>query len=768
MISNLTENLHSVTVSIQGMTCAACQARIEKVLSHINGIERVAVNLLTNTASIAYNPSIIGVDEIIQKVQEIGYSASLQDHTDLLTNKIDLSNQEQKEYNLLKNKAITALIVAILTMFISMILMINEENSSDPFIHRMMLWLHPLHKIFVFFYQLVSPHFLHVLLIILTTYLIGFVGRDFYIKSWSAIRSLWADMNVLIAIGTGSAYFYSLIISIRFITGISNSNEIYYEAIAFIVAFILMGKTLEFRSKLLATRSIKKLMDLQPALVRTISENQEVIKPLEQIIPGDRILIRPGERIPLDGIILSGETTVDESMLTGEFLPIEKKLSQKVYGGTLNITGVITIRVIADGTSGFLANIVRIVQSALSKKLKIQTIADKVVGYFVPIVLSIAAFTFIYWYWIIESSNLFLALRYAMAVLIIACPCAMGLAIPTAIMVASGRAAEFGILIRNGNILEVLRSVNIIFFDKTGTITKGKPKVVHIVGKIDKDNMDLIFSVTKNSSHPFSVAINEYCSKMGADEIPLEMFQSISGKGLKAYWNKRSILIGSKSFVLESSKMETNFFQSEHDEFIQVLVAIDGVVSIVFFLDDQLRDEAIDVIKFLKGHHIEPVLLSGDKEQVVKKIAKQINVKNYYAELLPEQKQIVIQQYKESGYCVAMVGDGINDAPALATADVGIAIGDGTDVAKETGDVILLRGNITLIEKLIRLSKKSFAIMYQNLIWAFLYNSISIPIAAGAISKTYGIELSPILASAAMAFSSVSVVTNSLRLLRFK
>lgn len=764
-----TPQVHSAIFPIQGMTCAACQSRIERVLSRQNGIQSVSVNLVNNTAVIQYEPILIGLNEIVKTIDTIGYSASFPTiDSSIFLQRSTADNIQREEYLEFKRKSILAFLLALVSMVLSMALMMNTHNSKDPLMAHLMNWLSPFHSIFTYLQDIFSAHYIHIMLIVIHLYMMVFLGRDFYVKSWKAVKSLWADMNVLVAIGTIAAFSYSFVISINYLLGNTHSNEVYYEAVAFILAFILTGKTLELKSKYFAGRAIRKLMNLQPSNV-IVRRNENLIEiALEEVIPGDKIIVKSGERIPLDGVIILGETQIDESMITGESLPVEKVINDKVIGGTINLTGYIEIRVTADGNSGLLAHIIKIMDSAIGQKTKIQNFADNVIAYFVPIIILLSIITFCSWYFSNLNADFFDALSFSIAVLIIACPCAMGLAIPTALLTATGRASEIGILIRNGSVLQIMNSSNCFLFDKTGTITKGRLKVVKVNCEDGIDLSKYLYTITSRNNHPVSKAISEYYKDNLITEIPIDSISNSTGIGIQANLDNNEIHLGNKKFMDQNGFQIPSRLEDVGSSLTSVFVALNGRVVQVIYFEDEIRENVNELIHFLKSKSIRTVLVSGDKDVVVQKVANQLGFDNFHSEVLPQSKKEIVQSYKTTTKHVVMIGDGINDAPALAIADIGIAMGEGSDIAKETGDVVLLKSDIKLIEKIMKLSKMTMSITHQNLFWAFLYNVVSIPIAAGVFYTSYDIRLSPIIASAAMAFSSVSVVLNSLRLLRFK
>ncbi|WP_456243147.1 copper-translocating P-type ATPase [Schnuerera ultunensis] len=586
------------------------------------------------------------------------------------------------------------------------------------------------------------------------------IGYRFYKGAFNSLRGGGANMDVLVAMGTSAAYFYSLY---NVIVGV---HEYYFEASAVIITLILLGKTFEAVAKGKTSEAIKKLMGLQPKTARVIKDGIEKDIPIEKVNIGDIIVVRPGERIPVDGIIIEGHSSIDESMITGESIPVDKVIGDQVIGATINKFGSFKFEAKKIGKDTVLSQIIKLVEDAQGSKAPVQRLADKISGIFVPIVVAIAAITFLGFYLI--QGNFNTGLINAVAVLVIACPCALGLATPTAIMVGTGKGAENGILIKSGEHLERTHKMETIVFDKTGTITKGEPEVTDIVtyNSMDRDELlRIAATVEKSSEHPLGQAIVKKGEEELLEIIQPETFMAIPGKGLKAILEGKEIYIGNRKLMIESGMdiegVEGELSRLEEEGKTAMIVGIDGNISGIIAVADQIKENSKKAIEELKNMGLEVYMITGDNERTAKAIAKRVGIDNVLAEVLPENKAEVVEDIRGKGKHVGMVGDGINDAPALAAADVGFAIGTGTDVAMEAADITLMRGDLMGIVTAIRLSHRTMRTIKQNLFWAFFYNSIGIPFAALGF-------LNPMIAGAAMAFSSVSVVTNSLRLRNFK
>lgn len=725
--------LVSKTLLIEGMTCAACSTRVDKALNKIEGIVKANVNLSTNKALLEFPSGLITDEELIKIVEKAGYKAEVEFERDLDREK----ELREKEIKSLKTSFIISAILSIPLFSAMFFHMAGVENGLSNILNNG--W-----------FQL-----------LLATPVQFIIGYRFYKGAYNALRGGGANMDVLISMGTSAAYFFSVY---NLLIGV---NEFYFESSAVIITLILLGKLFEAIAKGKTSEAIKKLMGLQPKTAKVIRDNVEIDLPLEKLEIGDIVVVRPGERVPVDGIIVEGNSSLDESMITGESIPIDKTVGDNVIGATINKFGAFKFEATKIGKDTVLSQIIKLVEDAQGSKAPVQRLADKISGVFVPIVVIIALIAFLGFTFIAKDFNA--GLINAVAVLVIACPCALGLATPTAIMVGTGKAAEKGILIKSGEHLERTHKMDTIIFDKTGTITKGEPEVTDILDLRDVDKSELLriaASVERASEHPLGQSI----VKRGIEEkltlIDPESFSSVPGKGLEARFEGKNILIGNRrlmkdnNIIIEDSE-ENQMLKLEEEGKTAMLIALDGSLSGIIAVADQIKETSLNAIRELQSMGLEVYMITGDNERTAKSIARDIGITNVLADVLPENKAAKVEELKSQGKHVGMVGDGINDAPALAAADVGFAIGTGTDVAMEAADITLMRGDLNGVVTAIRLSHKTMKTIKQNLFWAFFYNTIGIPFAALGF-------LNPMVAGAAMAFSSVSVVTNSLRLKRFK
>ncbi|MGN8644527.1 heavy metal translocating P-type ATPase [Gracilibacillus sp. HCP3S3_G5_1] len=715
-----------VDFDVFGMTCAACSNRIEKVLNKQQGIQHATVNLATESASVEYNPSIIEEADVISRIQKLGYDAKRKADTE------QQASQKEKQLQQMKHKLIASTVLT-LPLFATMLVHLFNINIPSIFM---------------------NPWFQFVL----ATPVQFIIGWQFYVGAFKNLRNKTANMDVLVALGTSAAYFYSV-----YEMFMSSMPHLYFETSAVIITLILFGKYLEVAAKSKTTMAISKLLHLQAKEARVIRDNEEVMVPIEQVEVGDQLVVKPGEKIPVDGIVINGQTAVDESMITGESIPTEKIAGDTVIGSTMNKNGLVTMEATKVGKDTALASIIKVVEDAQGSKAPIQRLADVISGYFVQIVVAIAVITFLIWMTLVSPGNIEAALVATIAVLVIACPCALGLATPTSIMVGTGKAAESGILFKGGEHLEKTHKLDTIIFDKTGTLTKGKPEVTDFIG--DDMALQLLASAEKGSEHPLAEAIVTYAEEKQLPLNKADSFEAIPGHGIKAKVNGRKIVVGNRKHLrdngIETKDKEETLRNYEQQGKTAMLIAIDGSLSGVIAVADTIKPSAIEAIKQLKAQDLQVIMLTGDNLTTAQAIAEQVGLDQVYAEVLPEQKADKVKEVQLQGKTVAMVGDGINDAPALAISDIGIAIGTGTEVAIEAADVTILGGELLLIPKAIKLSHATIRNIRQNLFWAFAYNSAGIPIAAAGL-------LAPWIAGAAMAFSSVSVVTNSLRLKRVK
>jgi len=742
--------VEKVLLPIQGMTCASCVNKVEKALNSLKGVVHASVNFATERASVEYIPEEVTVRDLKRAVREAGYQV-LEVKEEDIVEKERLAREA--ELSRVKWKFITGafLLAPIL------ILMYGATPLEK--------WV-GLSKKMNFFIQF-----------LLATPVQFWAGWQFYVGFWKAARHKTSDMNTLIAVGTSAAYLYSLIVTfgshLIMVKGLM--VDVYFDTSAAIIVLILLGRFLEARAKGKTSEAIKKLIGLQPKTARVIRNGNEMDIPVADVFPGDVVVVRPGEKIPVDGTVKEGYSSVDESMVTGESLPVEKKTGDRVIGATINKTGTFKFEATKVGKDTVLAQIIRLVQEAQGSKPPIARMVDVIASYFVPIVILIAIVTFIVWYLFGPHPALTYALLNFVAVLIIACPCALGLATPTSIMVGTGKGAENGILIRGAEALETAHQLTTIVLDKTGTLTKGEPSVTDIIEseKFSKEEiLTLAASAEKGSEHPLGEAIVNKAKIENLGLLDPKDFQAIAGYGIEATIDSRKILLGNLK-LMEERKVFLNGFleKAEHlssEGKTPMFLAVDGEAAGIIAVADTLKENSKEAVEALHRMGLEVVMLTGDNQRTAKAIARQIGIDRVLAEVLPEMKAEEVRRLQGKGKKVGMVGDGINDAPALAQADVGIAIGTGTDVAMESSDITLIGGDLRRIVTAIALSKATIRNIRQNLFWAFAYNTILIPVAAGILFPFFGILLNPIFAAGAMAFSSVTVVTNALRLRKFK
>ncbi|MDA3130686.1 heavy metal translocating P-type ATPase [Aliibacillus thermotolerans] len=718
-------------LDVFGMTCAACSTRIEKVLNKQDGVKHATVNLTTESATIEYNPGLVDVKSLIDKIKNVGYDAKP---------KAEAKEKQTYKEKQLKNMKTKLIISVLLSAPLLLTMLVHLFGMSIPDIF-MNPW---------FQFALATP----------VQFIIGW---QFYEGAYKNLRNGGANMDVLVALGTSAAYFFSLYEAFKTIGNPEYMPHLYFETSAVLITLILFGKYLETRAKSQTTNALSKLLNLQAKEARVIRDGKELMIPVEEVVVGDHLIVKPGEKIPVDGMVVKGRTSVDESMLTGESIPIEKDSGANLIGSTINKNGSIEMEATKVGKDTALASIVKVVEEAQGSKAPIQRLADVISGYFVPIVVGIAILTFIIWITLVEPGQLEPALVAAIAVLVIACPCALGLATPTSIMVGTGKAAESGILFKGGEHLEGTHELEAIVLDKTGTITKGKPEVTDFSG--DEETLQLLASAEKGSEHPLAEAIVAYATENNIDFLEVEHFEAVPGHGIEAKISGKNILVGNRKLMndhqINTAGYEEKLVNYETDGKTAMLIAIDGEYRGTVAVADTIKETAPEAIKQLKDLGIEVFMLTGDNERTAKAIAKQVGIDQVIAEVLPEEKAAKVKAIQEQGKKVAMVGDGVNDAPALVTADIGIAIGTGTEVAIEAADVTILGGELLLIPKAIKISHATIRNIRQNLFWAFGYNTAGIPVAAIGL-------LAPWIAGAAMALSSVSVVTNSLRLKRVK
>jgi Cu+-exporting ATPase len=759
------------------MHCAACQARVQRALEKAPGVDSATVNLMTGSATVAFDPSATSAEALLETVRDTGYGAELPDPS--LTAQEEQEARDaarEAEFRDLRRKAIASLIAGIIAMLISMPVMARHAGvSPDPFMNWVMRHVSPaIETAFPWLYAAPSSLLLGVLLVLALGTML-WAGRHFYVGAWNSFRHHSADMNTLIAVGTGAAFLYSLVAT--FAPGIFTSHglspDVYYEAVIIIIALILVGNALEARAKHQTASALRGLAGLQPSSARVIRDGQEIDIPIGDVTHDDIVVVRPGERVPVDGVVVSGGSAVDESMLTGESMPVEKTTGDAVIGGTVNRTGSFRLRATTLGRDSVLARIVTLMREAQGSRAPIQRLADRISGVFVPVVISIAIATFVAWFLATGEGGVVRAFAASVAVLIIACPCAMGLAVPTAVMVATGRGAERGVLIKGGEALERAGDVDTVVLDKTGTITEGRPAVTDIVtadGVDERDLLRLAASLERASEHPLADAVVATAKARGITLDEVTDFESLTGKGVKGAVGGHKVLVGTEALLREHAVDVAPLSAKRSALSAQlhtvVLIAIDGHAAGLLAIADPIKGTSRAALAELRRLGLDLVLLTGDNEQTGRAIAAEVGIPRVVANVLPDGKVAEVKRLQAEGHVVAMAGDGINDAPALAQADIGIAMGTGTDIAMDAGDVTLMRGDLTGVADAIRLSRRTMRTMKQNLFWAFIYNVVGIPVAAGVLYPAFGILLSPVIASAAMAMSSVSVVSNSLRLRR--
>lgn len=740
------EKENSISFPVTGMTCAACQARVQRALSAEPGVIDASVNLVTRSAAVRYDPATVSPQHLVEAVRATGYDAELPAAGESpLSAGSKQEEAEVAEARSLAVKATASVLAGALAIWLSMGLMGNARVN----------------------YALLA----------LTSVILVWAGRDIYRRAWKALRHRSADMNTLVALGTGSAFVYSLVATVAPSLFARNgiAADVYYEAVIFIIGLVLAGRAIEARARRKTSEALRKLVTLLPPTARVERGGTWIDKPLSQVVSGDTIVVRPGERIPVDGTIIDGASEVDESMLTGEPLPVARTVGESVVGGTLNTTGSFRYRATSVGADSVLARIVKLMRDAQSSRAPIQLLADRVSAVFVPAVVTIAIVTFLAWYFLADVAALPRAIAAAVSVLIIACPCAMGLAVPTAVMVATGRGAELGLLIKGGEVLQRAGDVTTVVLDKTGTVTEGTPSVGRVIaiGSVEESEiLAVAASLERHSEHPVATAVVRAAGERGARFDPVSDFQSHTGSGVTGVVGGRNVAVGNallmRELVLDVAAAEKSAGARVVAGASELFVAINGQVAGIIVVTDAIRPSSREAVERLENLGIDVLLLTGDRQSTADSVAKIAGIDRVIAELLPEDKVREIRALQQKGRVVAMVGDGINDAPALAQADVGVSMPKGTDIAIEASDIALLRSDLRGVPTAISLSRQTMATMKQNLFWAFIYNVIGIPIAAGALYPVTGLMLSPIIASAAMALSSVSVVTNSLRLRRVR
>ncbi len=742
--------LARVMLPIEGMSCASCVQKVEKALSALPGVAEADVNFATETASMLYDPAQSSISDFKKAVSSAGDYRVLE-----VVEGADARQAQaraQREYvAMLLAKFVSAALLTIIIMVLSM-----GENLPGI--------------------RAIDMQTRYYMLLVLTLPVLFWSGSVFFRGAWAALRHGTSDMNTLVAVGTLSAFVYSAVVTITpgtfvGLKGMGSMPSVYYDSAAMIISLILLGRLLEARAKGRASGAIEKLLGLQAKVAHVIRDGRQEDIPLEEVEPGDLLAVRPGETIPVDGEVTEGDSVVNESMLSGESLPVDKKAGDQVVGSTVNLTGSFRMRATRVGKDTMLSQVVRMVEEAQGNKAPVQRLADRVASVFVPAVMSIAVITFVVWITLGPDPKLTHALVTFVAVLIIACPCALGLATPTAIMVGTGRGAELGILIRGGEVLEQARLVDTVVFDKTGTLTLGEPAVTDVIA-LDTFEEDVVLSLAASaemdSEHPLASAVRAEAEARGVEPARPRDFEAVPGKGVVATVDGRTIALGKPVFITERGVAGTDFekraLELAGEGKTSMVLEVDGEAAGIIALADTIKEDAGLVVEQLREMGMDVYMITGDNESTARAIAAQAGIDNVIAEVLPQDKATEVERLQSEGRVVAMVGDGINDAPALARSDLGVAIGAGTDVAIEASDITLIREDLQAVVDALRLSRRTFKTIRQNLFWAFFYNSLGIPIAAGVLYPIWGVLLNPMFAAGAMAFSSVSVVTNSLRL----
>jgi Cu+-exporting ATPase len=819
----------TVEIPVTGMTCAACQAGVQRALQRSPGVREASVNLMLNNATVRFDPAVTTPAQLVDVIRDTGYGAELPDTSRAQAAQAAADDEAQErahdhEFRALRLRAIVSSAIGLIAMIASMPLMqasalaVGEHvgghanhavaGSADPFMRWTMTTASPWLERGMPWLYAIDPRLLSVSLLALTIFVMAWAGGQFYVRAWASLRHRRADMNTLVAVGTGAAFIFSLITTFapELFVRRGVAPDVYYEAVIIILALLLVGSTLEARAKRQTSAALRALLKLQPQTARVVRnggghEDREIEIPIDQVRRGDLVVVRPGERLPVDGEVTHGASAVDESMLTGESMPVPKRPGDRVMGGTLNTTGAFQFTATTIGADSTLAHIVQLMRSAQHARAPIQQLADRISAVFVPIVITLALLTFAIWVIAGPPGVWVRAFTAAVSVLIIACPCAMGLAVPTAVMVATGRGAQAGLLIKGGEALQRAGSITTVILDKTGTVTEGRPTVTDIVllgdadasasanANAEADLLRLVASLESVSEHPLADAIVRHARERGLTLTQPADFESITGRGTIGRVNGHHIIVGNAPLLREqqvdltaaaAANIDTRTrtqAEAEGEAVVEaerfaregktsIFAAIDGRAAALIAIADPLKPTAAAAVARLNAIGLQVAMVTGDHPRTAEAVAARAGIDQVIAGVLPAGKLDEIRRRQSRGEVVAMVGDGINDAPALAQADVGIAIGAGTDVAIEASDITLMRDDLSAVASAIDLSRQTMKTMRQNLFWAFVYNVIGIPVAAGVLYPAFGILLSPILASAAMAFSSVSVITNSLRLRR--
>jgi P-type Cu+ transporter len=756
MPDTLAPSNEACTIPVTGMTCAACSARVQRALQQATGVASASVNLVTDAATVAYDPGVTSPERLVETIRATGYGAELPLPEESSEDLLDAQDQARAaEMRSLRWKFAVSAVVGVVAMALGMAPFGMAPDTAGP------------------------TRYLQLLLILPV---VGWAGRHFYTRAWSAFRHHGADMNTLIAVGTGAAFLFSAAVTLfdNWFAARGVEPHVYYETVAWIIALVLLGNLLEARAKGQTSGAIRRLIGLRPATARVLRAGHEEDIPITGLRRTDEVIVRPGETIPADGVVVDGASNVDESMLTGEPTPITKRPGDTVIGATINRNGALRVRVERVGGDTVLSRIIRLVQQAQGSKAPIQRLADRISAVFVPVVLSIAIVTFVVWFDVGPAPAYLHALVSAVTVLIIACPCAMGLAVPTAVMVSTGRGAELGVLIKGGEALERSQAIDTVVFDKTGTITEGHPAVQTVVlapgldrGAVPDETrlVALAAAIEALSEHPVAEAVVTESRRLGAATLPAAGFESHTGRGVLGIVAGHRVAVGNTALLhelgIDPAPLAEAADRFAADGHTPVHVAVDGQLAGLIAVADPVKSSSRLAVAALREMGLEAVMLTGDDRRTAGSVARAVGIERVVAEVLPERKLDEIRRLQSEGRVVAMVGDGLNDAPALAQADVGVAMGTGTDVAIDAGAVTLMRGDPMGVVTAIRLARRTLRVIRQNLFWALAYNVVGIPIAAGVLYPAFGLRLTPAMAAAAMAVSSVSVVSNSLRLRRF-
>ena len=781
--------METITLPVQGMTCASCSTNVQRALEATPGVATASVNLMLHNAVVTFDDAAVAPSDLVSVIEETGYTSALPQPDRTALDEQDAQDKAQDaDYRELRLKALVSLAAAAVGMLASMPLMGGAAAGAhdhggapaDPFLRWTHRVIDPWLSSALPWLYAIDRGMLAWALFALTAAVMGWAGRHFYVRAWKAFRHHAADMNTLVAVGTGAAFAYSVVATVApaALTARGVAADVYYEAVLFIIALVLVGNSVESRAKRQTSSALRALADLQPKTARVLRDGRELDLPVEQVIVGDVVLVRPGERVPVDGEILDGASALDESMLTGESLPVDKRAGDAVFGGTINRTGAFRFRADHVGADSAVQRIARMMRDAQGSRAPIQQLADRVSAVFVPVVLSLAVATFAGWVAIAGEGAMVQAFAAAVAVLIIACPCAMGLAVPTALMVATGRGAASGILIKGGDALQRAGAISTVVLDKTGTITEGRPTVTDVVvaqdAGLDEDALlARAAALEVASEHPLADAIVRAARERSLALAPVHEFSSVTGQGAVAMVGDERLVIGNAA-LLAGEGLDAGALagaagaladRGRTPVFVATTTGRPRVLGIIA-VADPIKPTSRNAVARLRALGLDVVMLTGDNARTAGVIAHDAGIDRVVAGVLPEGKAAEIARLQAEGRVVAMVGDGVNDAPALARADVGLAVGSGTDIAIEAADITLMRGDLGGVATAIALSRRTMTTMKQNLFWAFVYNVVGIPVAAGLLYPVAGVLLSPVLASAAMAFSSVSVVANSLRLNR--